>query len=240
MSSVDAGSIVDLYPFKLIVVITDLGKKAEGSLRTLIDYAEREDSRRRHNFLFLDLGGIDTRLARRLPDGVSYTQCAANHDVVGEVISEHFRIAIPPSIYNKKAKPSDKSETLKELLDRLDIAADAISDLHLNSTSEAVSEIRSISQRLRVRIASKDQLITQGDVKNTVTEALMVIAKLFDAIENSKLAAIIVSGATTALMGCSGYSAAICVTVMLASWNGREAFVEAVSKLNPSKQVAKK
>ncbi|MGA4551040.1 hypothetical protein [Methylorubrum aminovorans] len=237
---VQAYNVPDMSSFKLIVVIMNIGDQDERSPLEFIRFAKRYERKSKKHFLFLDVGGIDSQLERQLPDGISYAQCAASHDVVSEIISEYFRTNIPPNTYNKKAKPSDKSDTLKELLDRLDIAADAIFDLHLNSTSEVVSEIRSISQRLRVKIASKDQHITQGDVKNTVTDALTVIAKLFDAIENSKLAAIIVSGATTALMGCSGYSAAVSVTIMLASWNGKEAFMEAVRKLNTSRQITSK
>lgn len=172
---------------------------------------------------------------------IDYIESDSKSENISDEIAEYFKRYVHPSQYNKTAPKTDYTSLMNDLVDRLELATDAIADLRLNSTSEIIGELRYISGSIRSKFNSgtHKSLITRSDVRNTAIEALVVLSKLYDQIENSRLAAIIVSGATTALMGCSGYSAVLSVTIMLASWNGKEAFLAAINNIRLSKESNK-
>ncbi|TXN70312.1 hypothetical protein [Methylobacterium sp. WL6] len=137
----------------------------------------------------------------------------------------------------------EQSETYQssKLSERIDTAAYALRDLRLNSTGEIVEELLSISRALKENRlkSSSDTSRRDVSVKGETKNALQTIGGIFDAIENSGLAAIVVSGAVTAVIGCGGWSAVACQTVCLASWHGKEALIAAIDKL-PGPKIRQK
>lgn len=129
----------------------------------------------------------------------------------------------------------DYSSSISDLIDRLDVATDAICDLRINSTTEAVSELRNVVSALKIKFVSVDSVrpVSKNDLRSIIYEVLTVISKIYDHVDNSRLAAMVVAGATTAIMGCSGLATPITAAILLASWHGKEAFIAAITKAKP-------
>jgi len=127
---------------------------------------------------------------------------------------------------------------LDGLAQRLDDIAMSVEALRLNSVGHIVDELRTVGKKLRDRGGAHDQINTISDiqVRDQVRRAIESLSDLFDIIDNRKLASIIVAGAVSALVGYVGWSAVVCNALCLASWHGKEVFIEALKKLPPARK----
>lgn len=155
-----------------------------------------------------------------------------------QTISRHFKQALAEAKGNQAKRQGsereDKTFTLSDIADRIDLAATALEDIDLNSTKFTAGELRSISAN--IRSLPKASLDSGRSKTKYIIEFLNVIAKLFDLIEDRKMAPIVVCGAVTAVLGCTGWSATANMALTLAAWNGKDAFMLAVSKISIPKR----
>lgn len=155
-----------------------------------------------------------------------------------EAITNIIEEALEAEVYHvdKRAKPMLASE----LADRIDATANAVADLRINSVGQIVDELRSISKSFRGELV-RDLPFTDivQDAREPLKTALISISQIFDVIDSSRTASMIVAGCVAALVGgVGGWSSALCFNLALASWHGKEAFIAAVNRLGPLKKIA--
>ncbi|WP_156453636.1 hypothetical protein [Methylobacterium sp. CCH5-D2] len=112
---------------------------------------------------------------------------------------------------------------------RIENAALAIRSLGLNSTSDIIAELEDIASALSDENSVRPR--QKFDPRHEAKRALYILSKLFDHIENSRMASIIISGAVTSVVADVGWSGVACQTVCLASWHGKDAFMKAIDRL---------
>ena len=155
-----------------------------------------------------------------------------------EAITALIEEALEAEVYqvDKRAKPMLASE----LADRIDAAANAVADLRINSVGHVVDELRSISKSFRGELVSDlPSADVIQDARDPLKNVLISIAQIFDIIDSSRTASMIVAGCVTALVGgVGGWSSALCFNLALASWHGKEAFIATVNRLGPLKKTA--
>lgn len=199
----------------------------------LISPVKPRNGRKSKN-LILDIDPFGDFPIEKVSYDFEYIATDANADNISASITGFFLENIDPSEFKIEKEKDNNTQKLHDLLSRLDMAADAISDLRINSTSEVVSELRSIRSSLQASLKTGVVIsdTDNNEIKKTIYEVLTVVSRVYDCVENSRVAAIIVSGVTTAIMGCSGLSGAVTVAIMLASWHGKDAFIAAVNKIS--------
>jgi hypothetical protein len=137
---------------------------------------------------------------------------------------------------NRQLLKASRSINLAELADRIDLAANAIADLRLNSTADITGELKDISSSLRNGF-DQEQISSKESAGEYLKGFLIAVAKLYDYIENSRMASVVVCGAVTAILGCTGWSATFSMGLTLAAWQGKDAFLATVSKLPGPKKL---
>lgn len=200
------------------------------------------DETRSRRFLTIDISDNGIRpeheeLYKSSPDVDAIGITMGRPETIAGVIYNYYqKYFIDPS-YSPKTTRKDYSNTLQDLLSRLDGAIEGIAAMRINSTGEAIEEMRHVSRSIRLKYAEREDgaIVEANELNNTVVKILTQLAKLYDVIENSKLAAIVISGATTTLMGATGLTATINLSVMLAAWYGKDAFLEAIQAISVSK-----
>lgn len=208
-------------------------------------FYDRSDSQRKRQFLAVDVGDTD-QYERTMDEyrhhGFDCISTRGDTKSLAAMISKYFIDNVPMDVYAPADRQKDYSEIFLDTLQRLDDAADAIDAMRLNSTGEVVDELRRVSSNLRAKYLqiSVGGSVERSDVGNALITILKALAVLFDVIENSKLAAIVVSGATTALIGGGGLTTTLNLTVMLAAWHGKEAFLAAIESISVSIQIFSK
>jgi hypothetical protein len=108
---------------------------------------------------------------------------------------------------------------------RVENIADTLASLRINSISDQVDQLRQISQEIR---AEGNDIPSLRDV---AARALPILLQLFDALGTQEGARIIISGATTGILGAGGWPSAVIFTVAMAAWHGKDAFMAALGKL---------
>ena len=161
---------------------------------------------------------------------VDYSIYEEVNEIVVDRIRSFYRSTITHNENNPPIRRTPRKVDLGELANRIDLAVDAISDLRINSTSGPVSELRKISNELREERFSSGR-ISISHFDDRLNNTLHSVAKLYDFIENSRMASIVVCGATTAILGCSGINAVMCMGLTLAAWQGQDAYLEALSRV---------
>ncbi|WP_237477401.1 hypothetical protein [Lichenibacterium dinghuense] len=122
--------------------------------------------------------------------------------------------------------------SMSELADRIDLAASAVGDLRLNSTGALVDGLRSISGELRglsLDGGRKGALV--GNPRPVLQRVFVAISSVYDVVENSGIASMVVAGCVTALVSSGGWSSVTCLGLTLASWNGKDTFLAAIARL---------
>ena len=113
-----------------------------------------------------------------------------------------------------------------ELAERVEIIANTIASLRINSLSEEVQQLRDISQEIRA--------LSDPSLKDVATRALLVLTQLFDALGTQQGAQVIIAGAVAGILGAAGWPAVAAYGLTLAAWKGKDAFMAALGNLPKS------
>jgi hypothetical protein len=163
----------------------------------------------------------DTRyIAFRPRGGVAHVRDELKQEIE-RVLAEALVEPTPKPL----ARSSQKSRL--ELARRVDIVANAIAKLRINSLGEHVQELREISQDIRQLSDSDDT----SSLKGVATRALPVLTHLFDALGTQQGAQVIIAGAVAGILGAGGWPTAAIYGLTLAAWQGKDAFMAALGKL---------
>jgi hypothetical protein len=159
---------------------------------------------------------------------VKYRRYSRNLEAIIAVFGEISSDIVDMS---KKDNPEGQTFTsnMRPLGHRIRNAAIAIAAFRINAAGEVVSELNQLA----------DELLADGshesgklfDVRHEAKKALTAVANLYDHLDNSNMARVIVCGAVTAVIADVGWSAVACQTIQLASWHGKDAFLGAVKML---------
>lgn len=203
--------------------------KFNGRFELVGDLKRKYHSRK---FICIDMLGYSS--LEKICDENNIIYLRKKFDPVG---LEDFVVAQCFDVLEKHNNPDHVEQSdlyqVRKLAERIDAAAGAIQELRLNSTGQIIEELFNISREIRSMRTDISVSFTERDisVKGETKNALKAIGGIFDAIEHSGLAAIVVSGAVTAVVGCGGWSAVACQTICLASWHGKDALMTAINKL---------
>jgi hypothetical protein len=157
-----------------------------------------------------------------------YTEAYQEVDLNGP--REYLRVAITRSLeefkHTSSASSFDLTRNVGQLADRIDIIADSLSLLRINSLDDQITQLREISRQVRSLSPTK----RAASIENITIKALRIISTLFDVLGSKKGAQVIIAGATAGILGSSGWPTAEIFTITLAAWHGKEAFLAAVKK----------
>lgn len=110
--------------------------------------------------------------------------------------------------------------------DRIMIVVRHLQLLRINSLSEHISTLESISEELIATSASNNR----DHLESLVWKALTALGGVFDALGSEKGAPIVVSGMIAGLLSLVGGAPTLIFSLSMASWMGKDAFLQA---LNP-------
>ena len=150
---------------------------------------------------------------------------------VEEIIAAFAEIATDVRDMSKADVPAivERREKYRALAFRVRNAAMAIKLLNLNSTSDVIFELESLGSEINDLSESDDFL--RLDTRCEAKKALEIVASIYDHIENSNMAGLIVSGAVTAIIADVGWSAVACHALSLTAWHGKEPLLETIRML---------
>jgi hypothetical protein len=139
-------------------------------------------------------------------------------------------LAPPSAVTNLTATLNDSPAPVLvaavELAERVEIIADTIASLRINSLSDEVQQLRDISQEIRA--------LSDPSLKDVATRALRILTHLFDALGTQQGAQVIIAGAVAGILGAVGWPAVTAYGLSLAVWQGKDAFMAALSNLPKS------
>lgn len=162
------------------------------------------------------------------PSGDDKRATAELTDAVKKALSEEAR-GSATALPQKKMSPQ---EARSALVSRIHEAADAIRLLRINSASQTVGELESIANDLE---QAPDDKISPA-LQETVEKVLAVLSRLADQLASVRGARMLISGAIAIVLGGAGFSAVTAFGMSLAFWEGKDAFLKALSVLSKRKK----
>jgi hypothetical protein len=114
-----------------------------------------------------------------------------------------------------------------ELAERIDGTADVVALLRINSTADAIAELRAIAEELRV----VDDEKKPSALKEAGDAVLKVLLRLLDQLGTVRAARMAISGPLALVLGGAGWPAVTAFGICLAFWEGKDTFTRAVQSI---------
>lgn len=145
-------------------------------------------------------------------------------DTLVAAIDEALEIQLRPTVVQSLPSKRTPRERRFELAARIEETAEVIAVLRINSVGDAIAELRAIADELKDAPDERtpSALNLAG---NAVLKVLLRILEQLATVKGSRFA---ISGAISLVLGGSGWPAVTAMTVALAYWEGKEAFLKAI------------
>lgn len=120
-----------------------------------------------------------------------------------------------------------------DFADRLELIADSLAELRVNSAQPHLDELREVVSELRYRENLATDAESRSIVRSASEEVLPILQKLVDALSNTQLGRLAVSGAVTAVLTAGGWPTVAVFALSNAVMHGPAMFEKAMRLYSP-------